>query len=282
MTRGAPTESLEELREVRSKREAELTYVRELLERADRRRQEDPANARRWNRVLDNLEAALDEAKARLTQSEEQVRAKKRYVEETGPDADHATPDYPSESLSPETAVSPQEKAFERWRRQSPRDPANAAACLLAAPFDAIGDLPLEAIALAQTYLASQMEHDEGPSENRMRLAARIEVANQGKPGRLRLWKPKAHEKQDRRSQMMLRKAIEKLETDRIRDMTIEEINFAINCFLLLCQRMSADAGDERLKRILERGMARIDQECARIRRLLAEKDATAPDNEAG
>ncbi len=66
-------------------REAELR-VRELLELADERRQQEAHDIRKWNRILSRLEVALDATKARQAACEQELDRQRRRAERRGVD----------------------------------------------------------------------------------------------------------------------------------------------------------------------------------------------------
>lgn len=63
--------------------------VRALLERADARRAAEPGEYRRWSRVVDRLEVALDYAKAMQAHWEGEVVRRRRRAEKNGVAAEH-------------------------------------------------------------------------------------------------------------------------------------------------------------------------------------------------
>ncbi len=152
-----------------------------------------------------------------------------------------------------------------------PADPAGAAEHILSTPFESVNSLPLEEIALAQTYLVAEAKGKPTTTRDK-RLAGRIELANQTQPERERLWAREAAASQGRRRQHTLRGAIDKIQSSDVDSMMIGEIDLAMNCFTLLSQRISTDASDERLERILGAAMAEIDQRCARFRLQYADR----------
>jgi len=79
-------------------------------------------------------------------------------------------------------------------------------------------------------------------------LSGRLEVANQAHVDETAVEEPNAPE---RREQIMLRAAIEKVGSNRLQNITDEEARLINNCYHLLARRLNPSMKDERLLRIL-------------------------------
>ena len=69
-------------RDLVEKHRAAVREVLELLSKADARRKADPENQRRWDEVLDRLEASLVQARARVAAGETQLHRARRALQE--------------------------------------------------------------------------------------------------------------------------------------------------------------------------------------------------------
>lgn len=240
-----------------------VEHIRGLLERADARREAEPENRRKWNRVLDNLEAALSEAKLRLQHCEkclEQEREWHAAVEEgTVPPEDLPAPCAALREIDLEVADDPGNP-----------EAANAAKRLLDAPLEAVEGAPLEQVALAQTYLSWRREKGLANGADR-RLAGRIELAIQGRNGKTARVSV-TRTAQERRHQRALRDIVAKVQWNRFESLTVHDLGLALECYAVLARRPDLDESERRLKAILGRGLREaqscLSQLCDRFERL--------------
>lgn len=216
--------------------EESYAQTRDKLKKADHRRATDP-DPRRWNSVLDNLERGLDGIRARLQATQiqletvEQNLARARAGQEAlfvkTADLVDTTSDVDPESL---------------------RDAESGS---------------LEAMAQVSAALEQAMGEPGGEDEQTRQLEARLEVANQaggtvdggGASG------------EDRRHQLALRTAIEKIQTNRISDMTPQELSMTIHCYNLLSRRLNPSLSDQRLARILGAAIKILQRKQAQLNR---------------
>lgn len=201
-----------------------LEEVRGLLEKADERRRLEPDDARKWNRVLENLERSLDLIKARHERSEMAVQVLEREWEQVRTGVLEATekplPPASAPALArPELAV-----ADERWAATLER---------------------LEALNLEQaSALQSQIDTGEIRDEQ---LEAGLALANQIRPDM------EADSRgPEARRQLLLRAAIDKIRKQRFDLMALEEIHMLLACHSLLTSRLEPTPRDQRLRRILD------------------------------
>ncbi len=238
-------EQLQALEELRKGREAIVNHVRDLLKRADEKRLSTDKEQRKWSRALDHLEDGLDEAKAKLTQCEGDIKKLRKKLEDGAPSAKaHRRP-----------ADAPTADAAERPIAE---DPITAAQHILSAPFEALGHIPLQEIALGRRYLIARA-HGRPRTIEQRRLAGRIELANQC---RRRLFSAaSATPPQERRKQVLLRNAIDKICAGRFDEATEAEIGLVIGTHSLLAQRVDLDDTSKRLRDVLSEAVSRLDQE---------------------
>lgn len=193
---------------------ASLAEVRDLLDKADERRIKEPAEARKWAKVLANLEASLDLTRARCAYSEASVGQL-------------------------EAACAALELALAQHAAGIPESPA------LPAP-------PHAAEALAQTAALNleeacqlQCQIDAGEIQD-ADLVAGLALANQLRPD------AESGEAQEVRRQVVLRAAVEKVRKQTFDTMTLDEIRLLMACHSLLTSRLEPSMRDQRLRRILD------------------------------
>jgi len=241
-----PTVVLGNLEDRCRQKEQLVEHIRSLLERADARRDAEPENRRKWNRVLDNLEAALDEAKLRLQlcrQCLEQERGWHAAVENAQP-----PPEDP-----PAPCAAPDENEVVAAENPGNPEAADAARSLLETPLESVEQASLEQVALAQSYLSWRQEKGLANGADR-RLAGRIELAIQGRNGR----NGKAlvaRTAQERRRQRALRDLVAKIQWNRFESLTLRDLGLALECYTALARRLDLDESERRLKAILDRGL---------------------------
>jgi hypothetical protein len=198
-----------------------LDEVKVLLVKADERRLSEPQDARKWNRVLENLENSLDHTRARCAYSQaivvqlaQECEAFERSLEGVVPPV--AVPPLNTETLPVLEA--------EEWT----------------ATLETVGALNLEEASVLQSKIDAGEIHD--PS-----LEAGLALANQMRH------EPEAESRvPEVRRQLVLRAAIDKVGKQAFDDMTLDEIKLLMACHSLLTSRLEPTMRDQRLRRILD------------------------------
>jgi hypothetical protein len=251
--------SLEKLEEEYRRQVQLVDHIRGLLTRADARRTAEPENYRKWNRVLDNLETALIEAKNKLQRFEANLDNERRWQQTVGEAP--VVPDAPVPCSDPEPATLLIDAAPDSELA------ADAARGLLEAPLDTVEKAPLEQVALAQRYLAWRAERGVSNGVDK-RLAGRVELAIQGRGGTQQ--KPVVgRTAQERRQQRALREIVAKIQHNRLDALSLQDIDLAMECYTVLTQRVDIEPSEARLKDILLRGLREVDRVLERIRQRL-------------
>ncbi len=196
-----------------------LDEVKVLLLKADEKRLSEPHDARKWNRVLTNLEKSLDQTRARCAYSEVIVS----QLEQASTELERALES--AESPAPIALPEPPPAAeTEHWVATLEKVEAMnlEEACVLQSRIDAgeIQDDTLE----AGLALANQLQHEP-----------EIDTAL-----------PEA------RRQLVLRAAIDKVSKQAFNDMTLDEVKLLMACHALLTSRLEPSMRDQRLRRILD------------------------------
>lgn len=221
-----------------------VEHIRGLLARADARRETEPENHRKWNRVLDNLEAALSEAKGRLQWCERCLESERAGLQASGAPTPASMLPMTGETVALDHPDNP--------------DATIAAKLLLAEPLECVEGAPLEQVALAQTYLAWRQQEGTASGAER-RLAGRIELAIQGRNGKSA--RPGvAKSVQERRQQKALRDVVAKVQWNRLDTLTLRDLELAAECLGVLSRRLDLDESERRLKAILARGLAEAER----------------------
>jgi hypothetical protein len=247
---------LEQLRTDQVRLKQNLYDVLELIDKAESRRKSEAENRSRWNRVLDNLEACMDEAKAKLGACESRIehlerrRSAANVEPEPAQDVEARTPAVPeAPARRPEDAITDEELRI--LEEMGPVNEASfdAARRLLSIPLDEMGKLSLEEVAL----LHEQISHADADTfgADAGRIFGRLELANQVRSdggGEL----DTSHE---RRRQILLRSAIDKILGGRVSEMTEAEIKVTLACHELFARRINMTKRDERLKTIINAGV---------------------------
>ena len=189
--------------------------VKVLLVKADERRLAEPVEARKWNRVLENLENSLDQTRARCAYS--------------GVIAGQL-----------EQACMQLEHASETLRIELPAPPPGDEAAQWTATLEKVGALNLEEASVLQSRIDAGEIHDTA-------LEAGLTLANQMRPD-VEVSGPIS----EVRRQLVLRAAIDKVGKQAFDDMTLDEIKLLMACHSLLTSRLEPTLRDQRLRRILD------------------------------
>lgn len=199
-----------------------LEKVRDLLTKADERRLREPQDARKWNKVLENLENSLDLSKARYEQSQAELHRLEREIKSvSGAEA----PPY-------EESVAGAQVEADGWSDTMRK----------------LGGLNLEQASQLQ------MEIDAGEIVDQ-ELEAGLALANQFRDD----GGEAASEAIENRRQLALRAAIDKISKRQFDLMSLDEIKLVLACHSLLTSRLEPTPRDQRLRRILD-GASKILQ----------------------
>ncbi len=190
-----------------------LTKVKELLAKADQRRLKEPQDARKWHRVIENLETSLDDTKKRVSAAELELLRLERELKEF---RQHLERGEPTQTDSAEEHVSEEPQPD----RSAPKNLEEAAR--LESTLDATGG--------GDVQLAASLE-----LANQMGETYEIDGAGQTP-----------------RRQEALRGAIAKISQRQFDAMSHDEIKLVVACHSLLTRRLAPTPRDQRLKRILD------------------------------
>jgi len=195
-----------------------LDEVKGLLARADARVKEDPENRRRWATVVENLEASLAELRVRLQRNELELKQAEGQLPSKLPVIGATLSDSSTNLLESVMHMSVSE----------------------------VSGLTLEQAAQIEAECTNDMEVDPA---RRAQVLAHVELANQTPAAPT----PEADEAEQaaRRSQLVLRGAIDKIQKGRIDTMTMDEVRMTIACYDLIRRRVNPTVSDQRLTRIL-------------------------------
>jgi hypothetical protein len=253
------------LEQERLKQQQLIEHIRSLLVRADERKREEPENYRKWNRVLDNLETALAEAKAKLSHCESVLMLQNERQWPKGADA---TP--PAENPAPAACLVSSETEPISEDGAGNIQATEAAQNLLNTPLESVEKAPLEQVALAQRYLAWRQQSGNVNGTDR-RLAGRVELAIQGRNAPLSK-PPVTQTVEERRHQKALREIVAKIQRNRLNTLTILELELAVECYMVLSQRLDLDDTERRLREILLRGLQDAERVLSHLRQRVSTK----------
>lgn len=244
--------------------------IRDLMAKTGERRKTDPSNENRWDSVLNNLENALEEAESGLDSSARMIE-QLPDTGQSGPSSQPASGKHVSGALPRRQCV--EEQLFDAEpppqeileKELPPEDPYAAARSVLETPMEELGDLTLQELALAKSYLDS-LPGGISPLPIERSLNARLELANQAPHS--------AHGIDDnkRRTQNMLRKAVKKVKAKHVEELTVEEVDLITNGYTLLTQKIKRKDNDDRLLELLHNSMDKLEDRCGDLKKKLAEK----------
>lgn len=226
---------IKRLRDQVAQYEANLVRVKELLAKADARLRAANEDRRKWGRVVTNLEASLDEARARL----ERARVELRMAEQ------QAESGIQPPQAKPEVAVSPAAPSSDYGTSLSDSS-LSLLKGLMQRPMQELAQVPLEEMVLIEAALPEEEVLEK--TEDGRRLLGRIELVNQTRESPEERFDPAG---EDRRRQVVLRAAIDKLQKNQVDKMTPEEIRMTLVCHTLLSRRLNPSIRDQHLLRIL-------------------------------
>lgn len=248
-------------REIELLRKVEET--RELLSKADARRKEDRERGGRWNTIIDNLEVSYRQLKQELESSRisagriegELARLMESLGAEGGSDLVNAeaviasAADSMSAEISGGEVYTPADEFSEMDVRVGWRD-------LLHMSLEDLGTLTQAEISQVRESLLpgrslNMTDTDRLLIDGRLQMAAELRAS--ARPGEV-----EDLEKGERRRQLILRAAIEKIQHHRAIQMTDEEIRAVLWCQQRLADKSKPSLGEQRLQRILEAAIALI------------------------
>ncbi len=248
-------------REIELLRKVEET--RELLSKADARRKEDRERGGRWNTIIDNLEVSYRQLKQELESSRisagriegELARLMESLGAEGGSDLVNAeaviasAADSMSAEISGGEVYTPADEFSEMDVRVGWRD-------LLHMSLEDLGTLTQAEISQVRESLLpgrslNMTDTDRLLIDGRLQMAAELRAS--ARPGEV-----EDLEKGERRRQLILRAAIEKIQHHRAIQMTDEEIRAVLWCQQRLAGKSKQSLGEQRLQRILEAAIALI------------------------
>ncbi len=257
------------LRTIRE-REAELREkveeTRELLAKADARRLENREQAGRWNTILDNLESSYRQLKQELDRNRISAGRIEGELNRLFESVQEDEEEVPEAFVVPVTA-SPTEEEL------TPLPVANSEMYTPADEFSefdiklgwrdllhmTLEDLAtLTAAEMAQVReclqpgrSASMTDTDRRLIDGRLLLAAELRAS--ARPGEIA-----DLEQGERRRQIILRAAIEKIQNHRTTQMTDEELRAVLWCQQRLSTKSNASVGEKRLLRIIDAAISLI------------------------
>ncbi len=223
-------------REGESRLQVEKLYG--LLEKADQRRKGEPQNVSHWNSVLDNLESALDEARARLVSIQAEMGQLEKQLREVPAAA-------PSPASTGEVVLDAPDlpPGGDISLSNSGRD---AAKQILDMSLSQIGALNLQEVSILHSQVTADISDPN--SSHFGQLMGKLEYANQcpeSQDGDL------ANDPEQRRQQA-LRNAIDKIGTNRLDELSEGEIRMVLTCHDLLTRKLKSTPREERLRRVLD------------------------------
>jgi|GEM_PF-2935003 len=242
------TDSSETERILHAKREKRRYVVEETLKligRAEEKRLHDKESRRRWTRILIRLEDSLVEAQKAVAECDTLIDVERgRRQETTGK----------SEAVRESAPTEPQAAGAET-------DPERRAAYRISdTPVEALADISLEDTAFAWAYMERREfdAHDEGFKKM---LAAKLELAGQ-LPRALEV----SSKHGERRTQLLLRQAITRMQAGQIGKMSDHEIELLVNCYTVLRNKIVPTESNKRLLTMIARTIGDLRAEGVRRR----------------
>lgn len=253
------------LEEEKLREEGVVMETSALLEKVDQRRREHPEDRRRWDSRANDLEEALLEGRRRLGVTRQRIVDIKRKIE-TQRSTGGAAEDAEAESAESTSKVgdalpdSPGEialdKRAEAQRNETATRIREATRRVLSAPRFKLQELPLEDFVLAKMSLdpkaAAPLNRTQADE-----LKQRIKIYDRSVERQRR--EPRSGPSpEERRQQMVIRKAIEKCRTNQLGSLTLHEIDILIGCYDLVTQKSDANGEDDRLVELINDAIDRI------------------------
>jgi hypothetical protein len=254
---------LRTIRERETELRQKVEETRDLLSKADARRIENREQPDRWNTILDNLETSyrllkqeLDRNRISAGRIEGELNRLIESLELAGEEQaeEIAVPVVPEEAIellptSGQEIYTPADEFSEIDVKLGWRD-------LLHMTLEDLATLTAAEMAQVRECLlpgrsASMTDTDRRLIEGRLLLAA--ELRSSARPGEV-----EDLEQGERRRQIILRAAIEKIQNHRTTQMTDEELRAVLWCQQRLSKKSSASAGEKRLLRIIDAAISLI------------------------
>lgn len=271
---------LREIRELEASRDqakAAVENVRELLRKADARRLEEDRLP--WGRIYDNLEKTLDLTRARFTTYEQLLKERQRDLAQLRNSGAAST----SEQAAPVSTIEEQ-VLFDTLRDVLPEDvplPKNhviAAERILAMSLDVLGNMTLDQAASlnAQLFEAAEAEAAKGGQDasgtttKQSWLADKIAHAKQTREA-LAARRSETVTFADRRRNMVLRNAIEKVITANYNLLDLSEIELVLNYGKTITEKTEKSPNDLRLKGLIDACTGKLNDRASDLRRRRAQ-----------
>lgn len=246
--------------------------VRELLVKADAKAnqpdvKDNSKNERHWNKIVENLEKALDHARAGVTAYAQHVKKLEQQIanlRETGqlPPSEEAL----NEAAALEVEIVKGMEAAER---------------ILAMSLDQLSFLTLDEVSVMHEQLieesGGQQEQSAAaraaePPAKKTILQERIERAQEARRHIASSAKPPAPTIVERRKQMVLREAVRKVIERDVKGLNLEEAEAAIEHYQKIITRPLPGENDLRLKRFFDVCINEINERAADLRRKQVQK----------
>jgi hypothetical protein len=231
------------LHERREKRRYVVEETLKLIGRAEEKRLHDKESRRRWTRILIRLEDSLVEAQKAVAECDTLIDVEEGRKRATGQKSGKVPE---SAQAQPASAV-------------SDADPERRAAFRIAeTPVEGLADISLEDTAFAWAYMDRREfdAHDEGFKKT---LAAKLELASQ-LPRALEV----SSKHGERRTQLVLRQAIIRMQAGQIAKMSDHEIELLVNCYTVLRNKIVPTESNKRLLAMISRTIGDLRAEGVR------------------
>lgn len=246
-----------------------IVETMELLGKVDTRRRENPQDRRRWDTRANDLEEGLLESKRRLGWLDQHVLEAVRKLEaldaSDGSDGvGDASSDTTVQEFVEEEVASGGSKGSSLSDLLSPQQAA--AVRILDLPLFKVKDAPLEDFALAKLFRDSDAATVLGRKKTE-ELIKRIGIYDRSTDSSRRSER-KGPTQEERRHQMLIRRALDKCRNNQMGALTLDDIDLLIGCYDLLMQGTnSADEGD-RLLELVNRAIDHICTSWSKLERL--------------
>jgi hypothetical protein len=264
---------IQELEASRNQAKAAVDNVLELLKKADERRVQE--NDRHWDRILDNLERALDLTRARRTTYEQLLKERQRDLEGVrqsgGPDPTDLANGL--DSLEERVLVDTLREVLPE-NVPLPRDHVRVAERILAMPLDVLGNLTLDEVAKLNAQIfemseADQQKTPQGAPAMVMKKTWLDDRVAQAKHAREALAATRRSEVSfvEKRRQVQLRNAVEKIVSGNLQRLDLSEIDLITEYSKGLEEKIDKGESDLRMKKILDRNLDKVKERASDLRR---------------
>jgi len=244
-----------------------VSSVLDLLEKAEERYRKE--GGRRWGRIRDNIERALDLTKSRLNAYEQKSLAVKRQIS--------GSPGATLPSAGTTAEADWEQSALDEMAEAEvllPKNYLEVAERILAMPMEALQSLTLDQVAAMNAGFFEEGEA-EIPSvpvktdevKKKSSLDERIERARQAKLARQSSSHRRGTSFSDQRKQKTLREAVGKVMKGEMKLLTAEEAEAVLSCYRMIVGRTEPTASDLRLRGALDPWMDDVRERLADIHR---------------